>query len=109
LIVNDTGTFTVTVTDTSPGTPTIPTGDVTVSVSPSNQGNMTPPITLTLDAAGQATFTYIPSSALDPTHAFTATYGGDSVHAAAPNAELVQNIVKRAVDVQLICSPIDAV
>ncbi|MCK4392267.1 Ig-like domain repeat protein, partial [Candidatus Bipolaricaulota bacterium] len=109
LIVNDTGTFTVTVTDTSPGTPSIPTGTVTVTVTtvPSGQGTMSPSSPLTLDAAGQATLTYTPSSALDPTHAFTATYGGDSVHAAALNAELVQNIVKRAVDIQLICSPID--
>ncbi|MCK4394518.1 Ig-like domain repeat protein, partial [Candidatus Bipolaricaulota bacterium] len=108
LIVNDTGTFTVTVTDTSPGTPSIPTGDVTVSVSPSDQGNMTTPITLTLDAAGQATFAYTPSSGATTPHTFTATYDGDSVHAAAPNAVLVQQIIKRAVDVQLICSPIDA-
>jgi hypothetical protein len=90
LIVNDTGTFMVTVTDTSPGTPSIPTGIVPVTVVPSGQGIMSPSSPLALDAAGQATFTYTPSSASDPTHTFTATYGGDSVHAAAPNAVLVQ-------------------
>ncbi len=113
LVVGDTATFTVIVTDVSPGTPSAPSGEVDISVSPGDEGTLSAS-TVTLDGDGRATFTYTPDSAATTPHMFTATYTGDTTHYASdetdPTTERTfsQSILERAVDVQLICSPVDA-
>ncbi len=105
LVVGDTVTVTVRVVDTSPGETSMPTGNVTVSVSPTGQGNPTSwSHTLVAADAGQFTFTYTPSSAETATHTFTATYAGDSTHNGS-SGSFAQAIIKRATDVQLTLNP----
>ncbi|MCK4571096.1 Ig-like domain repeat protein, partial [Candidatus Bipolaricaulota bacterium] len=121
LIVNNTATFTVVVVDTS-NPLTIPQGRVKVSVDPSGQGVLSIPLTgvplgyyLTLDAAGWCTFTYKPTSAATTPHAISAEYLGDpeidpdqySIHQPSTGT-FAQEIVKRAVDIQLVVSPTTA-
>ena len=107
LVVGDPVTCTVTVAGTSPGEAPMPTGMVTVGVSPTGQGS---PVSwshpLIAADAGQFTFTYTPSSATTTPHTFTATYVGNSTYDGS-NGAFAQAIIKRAVDVQLICSPVE--
>jgi hypothetical protein len=110
LIVNNTATFTVEVVDTS-GSP-VTTGTVQLSVSPSGQGNLSA-TSCNLDAAGQCTFTYTPTSAADTPHLITALYGGENDPANGwfhepSEGTFAQEIVKRAVDLQLALTPTTA-
>ncbi|MBC7221051.1 Ig-like domain repeat protein, partial [Candidatus Bipolaricaulota bacterium] len=105
LVVGDTVTVTVRVVDTSPGEAAMPTGNVTVSVSPTDEGTPTSwSHTLVAADAGQFTFTYTPSSAATTPHTFTATYAGDSAHNGS-SGSFAQAIIKRAADVQLMLNP----
>jgi hypothetical protein len=112
LIVNNTATYTVVVVDTSGGTDTtIPQGTVEVSVVPSSDGTLNIPLTgspsgyhLPLDAAGQCTFTYTPTSGDSTPHAVTADYTSTSSHAASTGT-FAQEVVRRAVDIALVLSP----
>ncbi|MBC7170129.1 Ig-like domain repeat protein, partial [Candidatus Bipolaricaulota bacterium] len=105
LVVGDTVTVTVRVVDTSPGETSMPTGNVTVSVSPTGQGTPTSwSHTLVAADAGQFTFTYTPSSAEGTPHTFTATYAGDDTHEGS-SGSFPQAIIKRAVEVQLSLDP----
>lgn len=108
LVVGDTVTVTVRVVDTSPGETSMPTGNVTVSVSPVGQGTPTSwSRTLVAADAGQFTFTYTPSSAATTPHTFTATYAGDTTHGGS-SGSFAQGIVKRAADMHVSCSPTTA-
>ncbi len=113
LIVGDTATFTVTVTDVSAGTPSVPSGSVEISVAPLGEGTLSAS-TVTLDGDGRATFTYTPDSVATTPHVFTATYNGDTTHLASddtvPTTEgtFDQTILKRAIDVEITCAPVDA-
>ncbi len=114
LVVNDTVTCTCTVSDISPGIPSVPTGDVSVSVTPDDEGSPASwGHTLVAGDGGQFTFTYTPDSAETTPHVFTAAYDGSAVHAASNvdgcvTVDFDQEIIRRAIDVQLICSPVDA-
>jgi hypothetical protein len=79
-IINQAVTFTATVTAQTPGVG-LPTGVVSLSI------DGTAPLALTLDGAGQAT--YSTSALLAGTHSVSATYGGD-VNFAPSNASLSQ-------------------
>ncbi|MCK5245256.1 Ig-like domain repeat protein, partial [Candidatus Bipolaricaulota bacterium] len=108
LVVNDTVTCTCTVTDTSDGIPVVPTGDVSVSVTPSDEGSPTSwSHTLTAADGGQFTFEYTPDSAETTPHIFSAEYAGSCVHETSTGT-FDQEIINRAVDIELICTPIDA-
>jgi len=104
LVVGDTATFLVTVSDTSSCVPTIPTGGVSVTVSPSGAGILTAPVSV---GAGQFTFTYTPISKADTTHEFTATYTGSTTHNGSDGA-FVQVIIGRAADIQMSVAPTTA-
>ncbi|MDD5453373.1 MAG: Ig-like domain repeat protein [Candidatus Bipolaricaulis sp.] len=105
LVVGDTVTCTVRVVDTSLGEMSMPTGNVTVSVSPTGQGTPTSwSHTLVAADAGEFRFTYTPNSAATPTHTFNATYAGDSTHNGSTGS-FNQAIIKRAADIQLTCDP----
>jgi hypothetical protein len=105
LVVGDTVTCTVRVVDTSPGETSMPTGNVTVSVSPTDQGTPTSwSHTLVATDAGQFTFTYTPSSGATATHTFNATYAGDDTHNGSSGG-FQQAIIKRAADIQLELNP----
>lgn len=108
LVVGDTVTCTVRVVDTSLGEMSMPTGNVTVSVSPTGQGTPTSwSHTLVAADAGEFRFTYTPNSAATPTHTFNATYAGDSTHNGSTGS-FNQAIIKRAADIQLTCDPLTA-
>ena len=117
LVVNDTVTCTCTVSDISEGITSVPTGAVTVSVDPNTQGSPTSwSHTLVAADAGQFSFTYTPDSGETTTHVFTAEYDGSTVHAASTsynvdsllNHDFNQEIIKRAVDIQLSLTPTSA-
>lgn len=105
LVVGDTVTCTVQVVDTSLGEMSMPTGNVTVSVSPTGQGTPTSwSHTLVAADAGEFRFTYTPNSAATPTHTLNATYAGDSTHNGSTGS-FNQAIIKRAADIQLELNP----
>ena len=92
-------TCTVTVVDNETvGTSSTPQGTVTFSLDPASDGSGTFPNgnTCNLDASGQCSVTYRPSTANDTTdgasgtHIITADYGGSSVHAASSGSFNVQ-------------------
>jgi hypothetical protein len=105
LIVNTTATGTVTITGLPEGGP-IPTGRV--NLSHTGNGTLSPGhwILVTGDA-GQFEFTYTPDDADGSPHMITASYVGDSEYVAGSDT-FNQEIVKRAVDIQLSCSPVTA-
>ncbi|MCK5828031.1 Ig-like domain repeat protein, partial [Candidatus Bipolaricaulota bacterium] len=105
LIVNTTATGTVTIIGLPEGG-SIPTGRV--NLSHTGNGTLSPGhwILVTGDA-GQFEFTYIPDDADGNPHVITASYVGDSEHVAGSDT-FNQAIVKRAVDIQLSCSPVTA-
>ena len=108
LVVGDTVTCTVRVVDTSPGETSMPTGDVTVSVSPTDQGTPTSwSHALVAADAGEFTFTYTPTSGETTPHTFTATYVGSSTHNGS-TGNFQQAIIKRAADIQLELNPTTA-
>ncbi|MDD5763995.1 MAG: Ig-like domain repeat protein, partial [Candidatus Bipolaricaulis anaerobius] len=108
LVVGDTVTCTVRVVDTSPGEASMPTGNVTVSVSPTGQGTPTSwSHALVAADAGEFTFTYTPTSGETTPHTFTATYDGDSTHSGS-SGSFAQAIIKRAADIQLVLDPTTA-
>lgn len=108
LVVGDTVTVTVRVVDTSPGEGSMPTGNVTVSVNPTGQGTPTSwSHTLVTADAGQFTFSYTPTSAATTPHMFTGTYAGDSTHNGS-SGTFAQALIKRAVDVHVVCNPTTA-
>ncbi len=114
LVVNDTVTCTCTVSDISPGIPSVPTGDVSVSVTPNDEGSPASwGHTLVAGDGGQFTFTYTPDSAETTPHVFAAAYDGSAVHAASNVAECVtvdfdQQIIRRAVDIDVSVAPMAA-
>ncbi len=104
LVVGDTATCTVTVSDISPGTPFVPTGNVSVSVSPSGAGTLSGGShNLVASDAGQYEFTYTPTSAATTPHTFTATYAGDSIHDGS-SGTFDQAIIKRALEMEMTLS-----
>lgn len=104
LVVNDTVTATVTVS--SPGS--VPTGTVTVSVSPTNEGSPTSwSHTLVPADGGQFAFSYTPTSAEGTPHTFTATYAGDSAHEGS-SGTFDQEIQQRALDMEMTLAPTTA-
>jgi len=113
LIVNDTATGTVTVMDTS-GDGLIPTGNVYLYL---DEGNGTldiitdddPDLTFNLgpEHGGQFQFTYTPSDAEDPVHEIRARYAGNDDLAASQDT-FYQDIVRRAVDIEIVCTPTSA-
>lgn len=103
LVVNEQAICTVTVDDTSTGTPSTPTGTVTFSSSPPSEGSFSS-TTCTLNAVGQCTVNYTPSSGDTATHTITASYGGDSNFLGSSDT-FDQAVVKRAADVELSCTP----
>ncbi len=105
LVVNEQTICTVTMTDTSPGTPSFPTGTVTFSNSPAGEGSFDT-TTCTLNAIGQCTVKYTPSSGDTSPHTITASYGGSSKHPASSDT-FDQVVVKRASDLLLSCTPVD--
>lgn len=108
LVVGDTVTVTVRVVDTSPGASSMPTGNVEVSVDPTDQGTPTSwSHTLVAADAGEFTFTYTPTSGETTPHTFTATYAGDSTHSGS-SGSFAQAIIKRAADIQLVLDPTTA-
>jgi len=105
LVVGDTVTVTVRVVDTSPGASSMPTGTVSVSVSPTDQGTPTSwSHALVAADAGEFTFTYTPTSGETTPHTFTATYDGDDTHEGSTGS-FQQAIITRAADIQLVCNP----
>jgi len=110
LVVNDTATFTVIVTDTSPGTPSIPSGsvDITVLIPPGEGTLSTTPVTL--DGDGRGTFSYTPNTADTPSHEFIADYEGDTEHFPSTtdtdpdDHNFDQAIIQRALDMEMSLS-----
>ncbi|TFH08328.1 MAG: Ig-like domain repeat protein, partial [Candidatus Atribacteria bacterium] len=108
LIVQNTATCTVTVIDISPGTPSVPTGSVSVSVAPSGDGTLTHAShPLTADDGGQFTFTYKPTDGDNTPHVISASYNGDGSHLAS-SGDFSQAIVKRALDMEMTLAPTTA-
>jgi len=102
LVVNNTATCTVSVVDISGVDPEIPTGTVSISVSPGGNGTLSS-TGGTLDEAGQFTFTYTPTNGNTTPHTITASYSGSTVHSAG-SGSFGQAIAKRAADLALDCS-----
>ncbi|GEM_PF-892355 len=108
LVVGDTATFLVTVSDTSNCVPTIPTGGVSVSVSPLGAGVLIGGSHTLIPSDGeQFTFTYTPTSKADATHEFTAAYTGSTIHNGS-DGSFTQAIIGRIADVALTPNPTTA-
>jgi hypothetical protein len=108
LVVGDTATFLVTVDDTSSCAPIVPTGEVSVAVSPSGAGILIgAPHALIASDGGQFTFTYKPTSNATTPHTFTATYTGSTTHNGS-NGSFNQAIIGRAADIQMSVAPTTA-
>jgi len=106
LIVNTTATGMVTVTGVPDNLPAPPTG--TVYLSHTGNGTLNPSTyTLGVGDAGQFEFTYTPSDADGTPHIITATYDGDSNYGSDSDT-FDQDVVKRAVDMQLTLTPTTA-
>ena len=107
LVVNNEATYTVEVVDTSE-TPTIPQGTVELTVSPFGAGVLSDTV-CNLDAAGQCTFTYTPSSGDETPHIVTAVYVPADGDAHDPSTgSYAQDVVRRQADVSLVCSSTSA-
>jgi len=104
LIVGNTATVVVTVTDTS-GVGPIPTGTVTFSDDAGAYGSFSPS-SCTLDPAGQCLVTYTPTGidGTDTVHRLTASYGGDSTYDSA-SSYFDQALIKRATDLTFEVTP----
>src|SRR3989442_10859233 len=75
--VNGRTTCTATVTDTSPGTMSVPTG--TVTFGSSGTGTFSSP-SCSLGPSGTCSVTYTPTAVGTGLHTITASYGGDRNH-----------------------------
>jgi large repetitive protein len=97
--VDDTTTCTATVTDTSGGTKSTPSG--TVSWSSDEAGGFSA-ASCTLDADGTCSVTYTPRAV--GTHTITAGYGGDAEHTGSTGSDEV-TATRRATGTSVSCSP----
>jgi hypothetical protein len=109
LIVGEPATCSVSVVDISPGEKSTPSGTVTFTTSVAGSEGSFSPTTCTLDSGGFCTVevVYTASNATTATHTLTASYGSDTTYGTS-NDTFSQAIIKRAVDIELICTPIDA-
>jgi hypothetical protein len=103
--VNIQTTCTVTVTDVTGGTPSTPTGTVTMSDTPSGSG-VFGPCTLSQVTLGTAscTVTYQPSSGKEGPITITATFNGDSAHGGS-SGNTGLTATKRTSSITVSCSP----
>ena len=105
--VNAPSTCTVTVTDISPGTPSTPTGTVSVSQSPATGGTLSNGGTCTLVGSGATAtcpITFTPSLGQEGTDTLTATYPGDANHSPSAGTTTV-TATQRSTSTSVVCTP----
>src|SRR5438874_1591827 len=100
--VNSATTCTATVTDTSPGTMSVPSGTVTFTSTGTGTFSST---SCTLGATGTCSVTYTPTAVGTGLHTITATYGGDAKHLTSSGTTTVL-VTKRATRTSVSCTPV---